>query len=167
MPTRLIPFPTTWMAFARLDNIPNKKAVEPHQRCPPPFRSLACDSFGAHNNARLRRFWMNSIEYEFRSATACYKAGNSTCLLKILGYDWLSTSFCRRLARNDGNLFAVHRFARKRALSCKRRWSSGTGGGHRHQREDGRKVETPVTGGHCKLQWKCDWLRVDGPGRGL
>jgi len=23
--------------------------------------------------------------------------------------------------------------------------------------EAGRKVETPVTGGHCKLQWKCDW----------
>src|SRR5690606_18609124 len=23
--------------------------------------------------------------------------------------------------------------------------------------EDGRTVELPVTGGHCKLQWKCDW----------
>ncbi|MGE0725438.1 MAG: lysine--tRNA ligase, partial [Alphaproteobacteria bacterium] len=23
--------------------------------------------------------------------------------------------------------------------------------------EDGKKVETPVTGGRCKLQWKCDW----------
>ncbi len=23
--------------------------------------------------------------------------------------------------------------------------------------EDGKDVETAVTGGHCKLQWKCDW----------
>jgi lysyl-tRNA synthetase class 1 len=23
--------------------------------------------------------------------------------------------------------------------------------------EDGTRVETPVTGGRCKLQWKCDW----------
>ena len=26
-----------------------------------------------------------------------------------------------------------------------------------YQDEDGAKVEMPVTGGHCKLQWKCDW----------
>jgi lysyl-tRNA synthetase class 1 len=26
-----------------------------------------------------------------------------------------------------------------------------------YQDEDGSKVETPVTGGHCKLQWKPDW----------
>jgi lysyl-tRNA synthetase class 1 len=28
-----------------------------------------------------------------------------------------------------------------------------------HDAEAGTKVETPVTGGHCKLQWKCDWAR--------
>jgi len=26
-----------------------------------------------------------------------------------------------------------------------------------YEDEDGQKVETLVTGGHCKLQWKCDW----------
>ena len=26
-----------------------------------------------------------------------------------------------------------------------------------YQDEDGSKVEVPVTGGHCKLQWKADW----------
>src|SRR3546814_13941145 len=26
-----------------------------------------------------------------------------------------------------------------------------------YQDEDGRKVETPVIGGQCKLQWKADW----------
>lgn len=26
-----------------------------------------------------------------------------------------------------------------------------------YRREDGQSVETPVTGGHCKLQWKVDW----------
>ncbi|MBC7953888.1 MAG: lysine--tRNA ligase, partial [Rhodospirillaceae bacterium] len=26
-----------------------------------------------------------------------------------------------------------------------------------YQREDGKKVETPVTGAHCKMQWKADW----------
>ena len=26
-----------------------------------------------------------------------------------------------------------------------------------YQDEDGSEVETPVTGGRCKLQWKPDW----------
>ena len=26
-----------------------------------------------------------------------------------------------------------------------------------YEDEDGSLVETPVTGGHCKLQWKADW----------
>ena len=26
-----------------------------------------------------------------------------------------------------------------------------------YQREDGKRIETLVTGGQCKLQWKVDW----------
>ena len=45
---------------------------------PDPF-SNEYPSFAAHNNARLRRFLDRfGFEYEFFSATECYKAGRST-----------------------------------------------------------------------------------------
>ena len=47
---------------------------QPLTRVPDPFGTH--DSFGAHNNAELRRFLdAFGFDYEFRSATACYEAG--------------------------------------------------------------------------------------------
>src|ERR1700693_2545649 len=61
------------------DNVPNKELLEKHlgqplTRVPDPFGTD--DSFGAHNNARLRAFLdAFGFDYEFASSTEYYKAG--------------------------------------------------------------------------------------------
>ena len=71
------------------DNIPNKDVVAAHlgkplTQVPDPFGEY--DSFGAHNNARLRAFLdAFGFEYEFVSATEYYQSGRfDAALLKVL-----------------------------------------------------------------------------------
>jgi len=167
MPTRLIAFSDDMDGLRKVpDNIPNKKAVEPHlgkplTAVPDPFG--VHDSFGAHNNARLRRFLDEfGFEYEFRSATACYKAGEfDSVLLKILeNYDRVVNVVLPTLGAERRKTYSPflpicpETGVVLQAPVVERNVEAGT---VVYQREDGRKVETPVTGGHCKLQWKCDW----------
>ncbi len=62
------------------DNVPNKDMLAEHldkplSAVPDPF-SNEYPSFAAHNNARLRRFLDQfGFDYEFLSATECYKGG--------------------------------------------------------------------------------------------
>ena len=72
------------------DNVPNKDMLAAHldkplTAVPDPF-SNEYPSFAAHNNARLRRFLDQfGFDYEFLSATECYKAGRfDATLLKML-----------------------------------------------------------------------------------
>src|SRR5512141_3109469 len=61
------------------DNIPNKELVAAHlgkplTQVPDPFGTY--DSFGAHNNARLRAFLdAFGFDYEFASSTEYYRSG--------------------------------------------------------------------------------------------
>ncbi len=76
------------------DNVPNKDMLAAHigkplSSVPDPF-SNEYPSFAAHNNARLRRFLDRfGFEYEFLSATECYKAGmfDATLLKMLAVYD--------------------------------------------------------------------------------
>src|SRR5205823_3590706 len=92
--TRLIAFSDDMDGLRKVpDNVPNKEMLEKHlgkplTRVPDPFGTH--DSFGAHNNARLRAF------------------------LDTFGFDY-------------------------------------------EDPETKERVTLPVTGGHCKLQWKPDW----------
>jgi lysyl-tRNA synthetase class 1 len=64
------------------DNVPNRELLAQHLNkpltaVPDPFGTH--DSFGRHNNARLRAFLdAFGFDYEFLSATDCYRAGAST-----------------------------------------------------------------------------------------
>jgi N-methylhydantoinase A/oxoprolinase/acetone carboxylase beta subunit len=61
---------------------------KPLTAVPDPFGKF--DSFGAHNNARLRAFLDHfGFDYEFLSATECYRAGrfDATLLLKLHRYE--------------------------------------------------------------------------------
>src|ERR1700729_1219526 len=88
--TRLIAFSDDMDGLRKVpDNIPNKDLVAQHlgkplTRVPDPFGTH--DSFGAHNNARLRAFLDQfGFDYEFMSATACYTSGRfDTALLTML-----------------------------------------------------------------------------------
>ncbi len=61
------------------DNVPNRDMLEQHlgqplTRMPDPFGTH--DSFGAHNNARLRAFLDQfGFDYEFPSSTDYYASG--------------------------------------------------------------------------------------------
>src|SRR6187399_847894 len=68
------------------DNVPDRSFLEPHLQkpltvVPNPFGG-DFDSFGAHNNAMLRRFLDTfGFDYEFASATEYYKSGRFDAVL--------------------------------------------------------------------------------------
>src|SRR5437870_12510982 len=88
--TRLLAFSDDMDGLRKVpDNVPNRDMMAAHlgkplTRVPDPFGTH--DSFGAHNNARLRAFLDSfSFEYEFLSATECYRSGRfDTALLTVL-----------------------------------------------------------------------------------
>ena len=93
--TRLICFSDDMDGLRKVpDNVPNKDMLtayldKPLTSVPDPFDNEHT-SFAAHNNAMLRRFLDQfGFEYEFFSATECYKAGQfDATLLKMLAvYD--------------------------------------------------------------------------------
>src|SRR5277367_5611967 len=88
--TRLIAFSDDMDGLRKVpDNVPNKELLEKHlgqplTRVPDPFGTH--DSFGAHNNARLRAFLDTfGFDYEFASSTDYYKSGRfDAALVRIL-----------------------------------------------------------------------------------
>src|SRR5947208_13000143 len=78
--TRLIAFSDDMDGLRKVpDNLPNQELLRGYlgkslTAIPDPFGTH--DSFGAHNNARLKAFLDRfGFDYEFVSATDCYKSG--------------------------------------------------------------------------------------------
>ena len=88
--TRLIAFSDDMDGLRKVpDNVPNKEMLgrhlgKPLTRVPDPFGTH--DSFGAHNNARLRAFLdAFGFDYEFLSSTECYTSGRfDAALMRVL-----------------------------------------------------------------------------------
>ncbi|MEK9724676.1 MAG: lysine--tRNA ligase, partial [Rhodospirillaceae bacterium] len=167
LPTRLFAFSDDMDGLRKVpDNIPNKEMVAEHlgkplTSIPDPFGTH--ESFGHHNNARLQAFLDEfGFDYEFVSSTVCYREGRFDDALRgvLANYDAimkviLPTLGAERQATyspflpvcpETGVVLQVPVVSRDDAAGI-----------IVYEREDGRKVETPVTGGHCKLQWKADW----------
>jgi lysyl-tRNA synthetase class 1 len=166
-PTRLFAFSDDMDGLRKVpDNIPEQDMVAEHlgkplTAIPDPFGTHS--SFGAHNNARLRAFLDTfGFDYEFVSATECYTSGQfDEALLKVLEhYDAvmdviLPTLGAERQATYSPFLPVCQKTGRVLQVPViERDLSAGT---VVYTDEDGSKVETPVTGGRCKLQWKADW----------
>ena len=167
LPTRLFAFSDDMDGLRKVpDNVPNGEMMAEHldkplTAIPDPFGTH--ESFGHHNNARLRAFLDEfGFEYEFQSASECYAAGRfDETLLKVLErYDpvtevILPTLGAERQATYSPFLPVCPRTGRVlQAPVVDRDVDAGT---IVYEDEDGRRVEVPVTGGHCKLQWKADW----------
>ena len=168
VPTRLICFSDDMDGLRKVpDNIPNKEMVAEHlgkplTQVPDPFGEHP--SFGQHNNARLKAFLDTfGFDYEFLSATECYTSGRfDATLLKVLEhYDAVRDVILPTLGPSA---------APPTARSCRSRPISGRvlqvpiidrdlkHGAIRYKDPDtGKLTQTPVTRGHCKLQWKADW----------
>jgi lysyl-tRNA synthetase class 1 len=167
IPTKLFCFSDDMDGLRKVpDNVPNAEMLAQHlgkplTAVPDPFGKF--DSFGAHNNAMLRRFLDGfGFQYEFKSATEHYKSGAfDAVLLRLLErFDAVMAIMLPTLGperRESYSPFLPISPKSGRVLqvpTLERNVSKGT---IVFRDEDGETIETPVTGGRVKLQWKPDW----------
>ena len=135
---------------------------KPLTSVPDPF-SNEYPSFGAANNARLRAFLDSfGFEYEFQSATDWYKSGrfDRMLLAMLRHYDELQAIMLPTLGeerRATYSIFLPISPRTGRVLQVPLIKTDPDAGTIVYRDEDGSTVETPVTGGNVKLQWKADW----------
>src|SRR5690606_33049655 len=168
VPNRLVCFSDDMDGLRRVpDNVPNPDLLAEHlgkplTRVPDPFGTH--DSFGAHNNAKLRSFLdAFDFEYEFLSATECYTSGRfDATLLKVLAnYQRvvdiiLPTLGPERRATYSPFLPICPRTGVVLQVPLEA-VDPEAGTVTYRDPETGDLIETSVTGGRCKLQWKADW----------
>ena len=166
--TRLIAFSDDMDGLRKVpDNVPNKEMLEKHlgkplTRVPDPFGTHS--SFGAHNNARLRAFLdAFGFDYEFASSTDYYTSGkfDTTLLLVLQRIDQVMAVMLPSLREERAASYSpflpicprtgVVLYVPITAHDAK------TGTISYVDPETQAPVTAPVTGGHCKLQWKPDW----------
>ncbi|MGO8867402.1 MAG: lysine--tRNA ligase [Alphaproteobacteria bacterium] len=168
LPSRLFAFSDDMDGLRKVpDNVPNREMLAQHlgkplTSVPDPFGTFP--SFGAHNNARLRAFLdAFGFEYEFMSSTECYKSGLfDEALLSVLRhYDAvmevvLPTLGAERRSTYSPFLPICPRTGIVLQVPMVERKPEAGSVVYRDPATDAL-VEVPVTGGHCKLQWKVDW----------
>ena len=164
--TRLICFSDDMDGLRKVPgNVPNQEMLRAHlgqplTAIPDPFGTQ--ESYGAHNNARLKAFLDRfGFEYEFLSSTECYRSGRfDEALLTVLAnYEKvrdivLPTLGAERRATYSPFLPLCPRTGRVLQVPVVE-WNKERGS--IVYEDEGERVEVSVTGGHCKLQWKADW----------
>jgi len=166
--TKLITFSDDMDGLRKVpENVPNKKMLQnyigkPLTSIPDPFEKF--ESFGHHNNAKLRSFLDKfNFEYEFVSSTEKYKSGDfDKTLINILQNYKSILSIILPTLRSErqgtyspflpispvnGDVLQVkieeYRIKDKSIVFI--------------DPANNKKTETLVTSGNCKLQWKVDW----------
>jgi lysyl-tRNA synthetase class 1 len=165
--TRLVAFSDDMDGLRKVpDGIPNPEQLRedlhlPLTRVRDPFGTH--DSFGAHNNARLRAFLDSfGFDYEFMSSSEQYRSGrfDATLLRMLERYDAVMAIMLPTLGEErratyspflpispiTGHVLQVP--------TLERNVEAGT---IVFDDPAGGRTEVPVTGGHVKLQWKPDW----------
>jgi lysyl-tRNA synthetase class 1 len=121
------------------------------------------ESFGAHNNARLRAFLDGfGFDYTFMSSTDCYASGRfDAVLLRVLErFEKVQAIMLPTLGEERRATYSpflpISPKSGKvlQAPTLERNVEKGT---ITFADEDGTLTEVPVTGGHVKLQWRPDW----------
>jgi len=175
IPARLIAFSDDMDGLRKVpDNLPQPEMIaanlgKPLTAIPDPFGTHA--SFGAHMNARLRAFLDHfGFHYEFKSATETYQSGTfDRALLRVLArYDEVMDVMLPTLGEERQQTYSPFLPISPRsgkvllAKVVDRDVEKGT---ITYVEEDGSLQTVPVTGGHCKLQWKPDfgmrWAALD------
>ncbi|OYU88890.1 MAG: lysine--tRNA ligase [Bradyrhizobiaceae bacterium PARB1] len=167
--TRLLAFSDDMDGFRKVpDNVPNKDMLAAHlgkplTRVPDPF-SNEYPSFGAANNARLRTFLDHfGFDYEFASSTDYYTSGRfDATLLKMLEvYDKVMAIILPTLGPDRRATYSPFLPISKttgvvlQVPMIRRDVKAGTV--TYIDPDTNEEVETPVTGGAVKCQWKADW----------
>jgi lysyl-tRNA synthetase class 1 len=167
IPTRLFAFSDDMDGLRKVPtNVPNQEMLAkylgmPLTKVPDPFGTH--ESFGHHNNAMLRNFLDDfGFEYEFVSSTERYTSGAfDKALLEVLQhYDEIQEIMLKSLREERALTYSPFMPVSQKSgkvLMAKVVKADAAAGTIVYEEEDGSLVETPVTGGRCKLQWKPDW----------
>ena len=167
IPTRLICFSDDVDGMRKVpENVPNQDMLRQHMQMPltsvpDPYGEYA--SFGAHNNAMLRRFLDTfGFQYEFISATEFYKSGRFDDTLRLCAerYDAIMTIMLASLREERQQTYScflpIHPES-GRVMYVPMKAVNARDGTITFDDETGREWTLPVTGGHVKLQWKPDF----------
>ena len=167
IPVKIIAFSDDLDGFRKVPtNVPNGDALEkelnlPLSRVTDPFG--CCGSFGEHNNKELCKFLDRfGFEYELASSTEYYITGKfDDALLKILEvYEKVQKIMLPTLGEERQKTYSPFLPVCPESghvLQVSVIKTDAEKGTIIYKREDGVEVETVVTGGACKLQWKPDW----------
>jgi lysyl-tRNA synthetase, class I len=166
IPTEIITFSDDMDGLRKVpDNIPNKDILEknlhkPLTDIPDPFKKFK--SFGEHNNEMLKNF-LNEFKfnYTFRSSTDTYKKGifNDTLLLVLEKYEKIMDIVLPTLGKERQLTYSpflpicpdTGKVLEVPIVEVKKKEGKII-----YKNED-KKIETEITNGKCKLQWKVDW----------
>ncbi|MEF2553792.1 lysine--tRNA ligase [Aurantimonas sp. A2-1-M11] len=169
VPTRLLCFSDDMDGLRKVpDNVPNREMLATHlgkplSRVPDPF-SDDYPSFAAHNNARLRAFLDRfGFDYEFASATDYYASGrfDATLLKMLAAYDDVRAIILPTLGPERQSTYSPFLPIHPRTgivlqvPTVERDVARGMIA--YLDPETGERIETTVTGGAVKCQWKADW----------
>ncbi len=166
--SRLIAFSDDMDGLRKVpENVPNRDMLAQHlgkplTRIPDPFGTH--DSFGAHNNARLRAFLDSfGFDYEFASSTEYYASGRFDDALRrvLVCYAAIMAVILPTLGPERRGTYSpilpIHpRTGQVMQVPIERR-DPEAGIVTWRDPDTGDQFETTVTGGACKLQWKADW----------
>ena len=168
LPSKLLAFSDDMDGLRKVpDNVPNKEMLarylgQPLTRIPDPFGTH--DSFGAHNNARLRAFLdLFGFEYEFASSSEYYASGRfDAALVRVLEcHDQVLEVILPTLGPDRrasySPILPIHPRTGIVMQVPMERIDPAAGTVTWRDPDSGEAFETSVKGGHCKLQWKADW----------
>jgi lysyl-tRNA synthetase, class I len=168
LPSRLLAFSDDMDGLRKVpDNIPNKDMLAPYlgkplTKIPDPFGTH--ESFGAHNNARLRAFLDSfGFDYEFASSTDYYHEGRfDAALVRILEcYDAVMAVILPTLGPDRRATYSpilpIHPNTGVVMQVPMQHIDPVAGQVTWQDPATGETFTTSVKGGACKLQWKADW----------
>lgn len=171
IPTKLICFSDDMDGLRKVPgNVPNPEMLEqnlgkPLTQIPNPFSETHNQhpSFAHHNNAKLMEFLDSfGFEYEFISSTETYKSGrfDETLLQMLHKHEEIKKAVIPILGEERAKTYSPFlplSPATGRVLQVPILEANPSAGTVVFEDEDGTKTEVPVTGGHCKAQWRPDW----------
>ncbi len=166
IPTEIITFSDDMDGLRKIpENIPNSEILErnmhkPLTSVPDPFKKFK--SYGEHNNEMLKNFLNKfKFDYVFKSSTEAYKKGifNSSLLLVLEKYEQIMEVVIPTLGKERQKTYSpflpicseTGKVLEASVIEIKKKE------GKIIYENDGKKIETKVIDGNCKLQWKVDW----------
>ena len=165
-PAEIITFSDDMDGFRKVpDNVPNQELLtnnlhKPLTQVPDPFAKYA--SFGEHNNEMLKNFLDSfKFNYNFQSSTSLYKNGFFNPTLKIIleNYEGIMNIIIPTLGKERQQTYSpflpicpeTGHVLEIPVVEINKEKSNIIFD------NNGKKLETSILDGNCKLQWKVDW----------